>query len=389
MTTEEKNFFTTLEKESLICGRCGSCRSSCPVYQVLGWESASPRGKISIAREIFAKGNKGALTDDFVQRVAQCTLCGACANACSTCIDTRSLWLEMRKRIAQQGKGPKSYEAIRNNLIAKKNISTFSNEDRLEWTQDLDDEPEGLELKAGAEVCYFVGCVSSFFPQSAQIPLATTQLLMESGVDFTTMGGEEWCCGFPLLSTGFAGDAREFTRHNVSKIKELGIHTLIASCASCYHVWKHECGSELDGYNLEVLHTTEYLARLVKEGRFVLNELDEVGTYHDPCDLGRNSGVYDAPREIIRSIPGVEFVELDHNRADSLCCGGGGNLQSVDAELAAEITRLRVKEIKETGATIVVSACQQCEQMLGAALRKEGLPVRVMDISELILEAIG
>lgn len=212
---------------------------------------------------------------------------------------------------------------------------------------------------------------------------------MEAGVDFTTMGGEEWCCGFPLLSTGFADDAREFIKHNVSKIKELDIHTLVASCASCYHVWKHECLSELAGYDLEILHTTEYLARFVKDGRLELQEMDEVVTYHDPCDLGRNSGVYDAPREIIRSIPGIEFVELDHNREDSLCCGGGGNLQSVDADLAAEITKLRIQEIKETKASIVVSACQQCEQMLSAAVRKAGLPVRVMDISELLLEAIG
>jgi heterodisulfide reductase subunit D len=386
--SDADNFYTTLEREALICGRCGYCRSSCPVYKVLGWESATPRGKISMAKEVFSKGNQAAMTEDFAKRVAQCTLCGACANACPTCIDTRRLWLEMRKRIAQSGKGPAAHQAIRDNLLANKNISTFSNEDRLEWAQDLDDEPEGLELKAGADACYFVGCVSSFFPQAAQIPLSVTQLLTEADVEFTTMGGEEWCCGFPLISTGFPDDAGEFINHNVSKIKELDIHTLIASCASCYHVWKHDCQDALAGYDLEILHTTEYLARLVKEGRFTLNELDEIVTYHDPCDLGRNSGVYDAPREIIKSIPGVTFVELQHNKADSLCCGGGGNLQSVDADLAARITRLRVEEIKETGATIVVSACQQCEQMLIAAIRKEGLPVRVMDISELLLEAV-
>lgn len=97
--------------------------------------------------------------------MAQCTLCGACARACSTSIDTRTLWLELRKRIAGLGKGPEAYNTIRENLLAHKNISTFSNDDRLEWAQDLDEEPEGLELKKGAEVCYFVGCVSSFFPR--------------------------------------------------------------------------------------------------------------------------------------------------------------------------------------------------------------------------------
>ncbi|MGB9791912.1 MAG: (Fe-S)-binding protein [Thermacetogeniaceae bacterium] len=389
MAAERKNFFTALEKEALICGRCGYCRSSCPVYQVIGWESAAPRGKISLAKEIFSKGNKKALSSEFVQRVAQCTLCGACAEVCATRIDTRAMWLELRKRIAEMGRAPEAYKALRENLLARKNISSFDNAERLEWAQDLDEEPEGLELKPGAEVCYFVGCVSSFFPQAAQIPLAVTQLMMAAGVDFTTLGGEEWCCGFPLFSTGFAGDAEEFIRHNVSKIKELGIHTLVASCASCYHVWKHEYQKELAGYELEILHSTEYLARLLREKRFELNELDEVVTYHDPCDLGRNSGIFEAPREIIRSIPGIEFVELSHSREDSLCCGGGGNLQSVDPELALQIAELRVQEIRETGATVVVSSCQQCEQMLSAAIRKAGLAVRVMDISELLLEAIG
>jgi Fe-S oxidoreductase len=320
--------------------------------------------------------------------MAQCTLCGACAGECSTNIDTRAVWLELRKRIVEMGKEPKAYRAMQKNLLARKNISTFPNDERLEWAQDLDD-PDALAPRAGAEVGYFVGCVSSFFPQAAQIPLAIAEIFTEAGVDFTTMGGEEWCCGFPLISTGFADDAGQFIRHNVDKIKELNIHTLVASCASCYSVWKQDSREALQGYDLEILHTTEYLARLIKEGRIPLHEISETVTYHDPCDLGRNSGVYDAPREIIRSIPGVHFVELLHHHEQSLCCGGGGNLQSVDADLAARIARLRTNEIKACGATVVVSACQQCEQMLIAAVREAKLPVRVMDVSQLILEAMG
>lgn len=387
MSKESASKYSNLEREALICGRCGYCRSVCPVYRVIGWESAAPRGKISMAKEIFSKNQSNIITDDFVKRLSQCTLCGACANECSTDIDTRKLWLDLRRRVASMGKEPKAYDAIRDNLLANKNITSFSNDDRLEWAQDLD-EPEQLDPRAGAEVVYFVGCVSAYFPQAAQIPLAVAEILTESEIDFTTMGGEEWCCGFPLISTGFAEDSTEFIKHNVDKVKEMGIHTLIASCASCYHVWKHDSEEALKGYDLEVLHTTEYLARLIKEGKIELNELDEVVTYHDPCDLGRNSGVFDAPREIITGIPGVKFVELAHNKAASLCCGGGGNLQSVDADTAAKITALRVEEIKETGATIVVSACQQCEQMLIAAIQKAKLPVRVMDISQLILEAL-
>jgi len=389
MTTKFGISFSTLEEEALTCGRCGYCRKSCPVYQVIGWESATPRGKITIAKDLFTKRKGKALTDEFVQRVAQCTLCGACANLCSTYIDTRQMWLELRKRIARMGKAPKGYNAIRQNLLANKNITKFSNDDRLEWAQDLDKELEELKLKVGAKVCYFVGCVSAFFPRASQIPLAIAEIFMRSKIDFTTMGGEEWCCGFPLFAAGFVDDAGQFIGHNVAKLKELDIHSLVASCPTCYHIWKHGSQEELAGYDLEVLHITEYLEQLVKGGCIELNELHEVVTYHDPCDLGRNSGIYNAPRGIITSIPGVRFVELRHNRADSLCCGGGGNLQSVDPESAAGIACLRTEEIKETGATIVASSCQQCEQMLSTAINDAGLAVRVMDISELVLEVMA
>ena len=125
MSEETANEFTSLEKEALICGRCGYCRSACPVYNAVGWESAAPRGKISMAREIFSHGNQTKCSAEFVGRMAQCTLCGACASECSTAIDTRKLWLELRKRIAELGKEPKAYRDMRNNLLARKNISTY------------------------------------------------------------------------------------------------------------------------------------------------------------------------------------------------------------------------------------------------------------------------
>lgn len=387
MSQKPETLYTTLEKEALICARCGYCRTDCPIYKVIGWESASPRGKVSFSREIFAHKQRRDIPEEFVRRLAQCTLCGSCAVACSTTIDLRRLWLDLRQRLAEAGQEPQAYVNLRDTLAAHKNITNFSNDERLEWAQDLDD-PESIEPRSGADVCYFVGCVSSFFPQAAEVPLATAQILHEAECDFTTMGGEEWCCGFPLLGAGYADEARKFIRHNVEKIKVMDIHTLIASCPSCYHVWKHDSREVLKGYDLKIQHTTEYLAQLIKEGKIQLNELDEVITYHDPCDLGRNSGIYEAPRAIINSIPGVKFVEMAHNKDYALCCGGGGNLQSVDPENAARIAALRVEEIQATGASIVVSACQQCEQMLTAAIRKENLPIRVLDISQLILEAL-
>lgn len=379
--------YSTLENESLICARCGYCRNVCPIYQTIGWESATPRGKISLARQIFCLDDKTNLSEDFVHRLSQCTLCGACGHACSTDIDTRRLWIELRERMAKMGKSPKGYKELHKNLLNNKNITSFENDERLDWAEDLDD-PDPLAPRQDADVCYFVGCVSSFYPQASEIALAVSEILTDAGINFTTLGGKEWCCGFPLIGGGFIEDANRFIQHNVEHIKELGIHTIVTSCPSCLHVWNHGAKDFIGNYKLTVYHITEYIAELIRAGRLKLKRLETTITYHDPCDLGRNSGIFDPPREIIRSIPGVSFVELQHNKMNSLCCGGGGNLQSADPDLTNEISALRIKEVKDSGASILVSACQQCSKILSIAARKEQLPIKVMDINQLILQTM-
>jgi heterodisulfide reductase subunit D len=387
MPNDNNFIYSTLEKESLICARCGYCRNVCPIYQTVGWESATPRGKISLARQIFSLQQEEHCTEEFAHRLAQCTLCGACAHECSTDIDTRRLWIELRERIAEMGKSPAGYQALRDNLIANKNITTFDNQERLDWAEDLDD-PKQLQPRSGADVCYFVGCVSSFYPQASEIALAVAEILTSADIDFTTLGGEEWCCGFPLLGSGHTKDGRQFIQHNVQRIKDLGIHTIVSSCPSCHHVWTHNANEFWDGYEIQIFHTTEYIDQLIHNGAIQLKPFKMSVTYHDPCDLGRNGGIFDAPRNIIRSIPGVTFIELQRNQMKSLCCGGGGNLQSADPELTNAISALRAEEIKQSGAEMVVSACQQCTKILGMATRKAGLQLKVMDLNQLVLKCL-
>lgn len=383
------SFYKNLIEETLICGRCGNCRNDCPVYQEIGWESAAPRAKISVAREIFARGIDGKFNDEYAKRITQCTMCGACTHSCAARIDLQSLWKDLRTKLVAEGKAPAAYTAMVDNLQDKKNISNFSNATRLDWAEDLDEVPDYLDQEQGAEIVYFVGCVSAFFPRAAQIPAAIVQLLEKAEVSFTTLGSEEWCCGFPLLAAGHAEEIAEFARHNVDKVRQLGAKTLVTGCASCYHVWSHvypDILGETLGFRL--VHATELLAELIAGGKLVPNGLAQTVTYHDPCDLGRNSGVIQAPRQIINSIPGLTLVEMDTHGEESTCCGGGGNLQGADPGLAESIARKRIKEAAATHASIVVSACQQCEQMLEKAARTEKLPLQVMDVAELLLMAM-
>ena len=383
------SFYKTLAEECLICGRCGNCRTDCPIYQEIGWESATPRGKISLAREIFARSEDQVISPEFAKRITQCTMCGACTKNCAARIDIQKLWQNLREKLVEQGIAPKAYTYIVDSLKTRKNITNFDNATRLDWIEDMDEIPENLDQEPGAKVAYFVGCVSSFFPRAAQIPVAVVQLLQKAQIDFTTMGGEEWCCGFPLLAAGASKEIGDFVKHNVETLREMGIETLVTSCSSCYHTWSHVypqiMGEEM---GFRVLHISQYLVELLQQGKLVPKELEETVTYHDPCDLGRNSGVYDAPRQIIQSIPGITFVEIPAHGVDSICCGGGGNLQGADGALADAIAGKRIREAGQMGAHILVSACQQCEQMLEKAARTEKVSLQVMDVVELLWMAI-
>jgi heterodisulfide reductase subunit D len=141
-------------------------------------------------------------------------------------------------------------------------------------------------------------------------------------------------------------------------------------------------------HEFEITHASQYLMRLVRENRIPLKKLPMTVTYHDPCDLGRGARVFDEPRDVIRSIPGVRFVELPKNRENCQCCGGGGNLEMIDAELSAEIAKRKIEEVISTGAEAVVTSCQQCVRTMMTYVRRNKVPVEVLDITQLIHKAL-
>lgn len=286
-------------------------------------------------------------------------------------------------------------------ITAEHNITGDDNSDRLIWSQNLEHIPPGLEGKKGAEIVYFVGCVASFFPRSYRVPQAFASILEASNADFTTLGGQEWCCGYPLLSMGRLEEAKALIRHNVTQVKELGASRVTFACPSCYHMWKHVYPDVLEEeIGLEVLHATELMVELIAQGAIELGEpalslpkgMDLRVTYHDPCDLGRKSGVFEAPRQVLRSIPGLTFVEMSSCGQISECCGGGGNLESFDPGVVSEVSLRRVSRACEIDAQVIASACQQCERTLTAAVRKSGearrARMRVMDVAELVWKAM-
>jgi Fe-S oxidoreductase len=370
----------------LQCIRCGLCLAVCPTYRATLNESDSPRGRIALAR---AQGEaRLARSDNYADRFYRCLLCAACESICPSGAQALDILQGTRDDVADHSLLPERLAQLDRTIAAEHNISSEENNGRLVWADNLPAPPSGLG-KESADLIYFVGCVGSFFPRSYSVPRSTVEILEQAQVDYALLGGHEWCCGYPQFINGEIALAEEAMRHNLEAVRARQAKRVAFSCPSCYHIWKHiypeVLGEEL---GLELLHTTELLERLLDESKIEVGEWPMTVTYHDPCDLGRKSEVYDAPRAILSMIPGLTLVEMDENRQDAHCCGGGGNLESHDAGLSTLVASRRVQQAAATGARVLVSACQQCERTLSNAARASRTRIRVMDLGEVVLKAM-
>jgi Fe-S oxidoreductase len=284
---------------------------------------------------------------------------------------------------------PERLETLGDVVTEYYNISSDDNAARLIWSENLPTPPVGVDPpRKTAEIVYFVGCVGSFYPRAYSIPQALVQVMDRSGAEFTTLGGEEWCCGYPLYVAGMRDRMRELAQHNVERVRAAGAKRVIFTCPSCYYAWSHLYPEMTDTTNLEFLHATELLADVLDGNGLPLGAVEEVVTYHDPCDLGRKSGVYDAPRKVLDAIPGLELREMSMNREAALCCGGGGDVETADPDIPVEVATKRIAQVQATGAKYVASACQQCKRTLQEGARKNRIRVRAVDVVELLWRSI-
>jgi len=378
------------------CTRCGECLKYCPVYAQKGEEAIDPRGKIQ-AFKSFIRSQYGLwakifgpkeLDDEklkkFSEMVYRCTLCGECSVSCPVSIDSKSLWTALRETLVEMGHYPEVAKRMKANILQAHNVSGDENEERTEWLEFLDELPDDHYQKEKAQVAFFVGCVASFFPLVQKIPLAFVEILTKAEVDFTLLGGEEWCCGFPLIGAGMRKEAEVLIQHNLEAVKAKGVEKVVFACPSCYHTWMEEYKTDI-----EIFHSTQFIKKLIDEGKIQFKEKKMKVTYHDPCDLGRASGVYEAPREILRAIPGVELVEMSDSKEQCKCCGGGGNLEMVDPELSAALAQAKIDQIQATGADTVITACQQCVRTILTTARRKEIPINAMDITEFVLRSMA
>jgi heterodisulfide reductase subunit D len=364
------------------CNKCGFCLPSCPTYTVKGTEAYSARGRNAIVR--FAIENQLELNDDTERAIFSCLGCGACTAVCLSSVQTKDLIFQNRECQVDAGFYPKIADRLIKTLEESHNISDDDQEDRAEWQELIKELPADAFEKEHAEVAFFVGCVASFFPLVQRIPANMARIMQKAGVDFTIFGGDEWCCGFPLIGAGVPEKLEAMKDHNLKKVSEVGAKTIVFTCPSCYHTWRHFYQTDV-----RLMHSSQLMAELIREGKIAFkNDLNVVAAYHDPCDLGRNSGVYEEPREVMRAIPGVKLVELPGSRNLSVCCGGGGNVEMTDPDLSAQVAQMKLDSIREAGAEMVVTSCQQCVRTMVTRARRRKINLEVKDLTELVYDAM-
>ncbi len=376
-------FFKGLTDEALICAYCGYCRTVCPTYSGVGWESCSPRGRIQLTR-LMLEGTR--LSAEQMMRLYQCTLCGHCTQVCSTRIDLREFWLEARQQTVTRELSPKGLSVASDNVARTGNVYGYQNDERAGWAEYMDDAPADLYQRDQAEVVYFVGCSSSFSPRVQRIAESFVRVMTAAQVNFTILGEGEVCCGFPLVAAGMKDQARTLVERNLERVRATGATTIVFTCPACRMMWLEEYARHLPGVRL--LHSTELVAELIAAQKLPRKVLNLTVTYHDPCDLARNGGVYDAPRQVLAAMPGLQLIEMHERRERGLCCGGGGDLEMVDPALAQRVAARTAGKLAATGAQSIVTACPQCVRTLTRGAETSAPGVEVVDLVELVARAL-
>jgi heterodisulfide reductase subunit D len=363
------------------CMQCGTCSSSCPTAHAMDF---TPRQLWQMMR----LGMEEQVVNS--QSFWLCTVCKSCQVRCPRGISLTDVMVSLKEYAVQRGVNvPTGMLMLGETVQSKYNISGDDNLTRQIWSENLLEPPAGVKpRRRRAELVYFIGCVGSFYPRVYSIPQAVVQILDRSGTEFTTLGEDERCCGYPLYVAGMRDSMKALAEHNVQRVRRVGARRVVFTCPSCYYAWSHLYPEVVDVSGLELIHATELLAELLDDGKLEMGPVEETVTYHDPCDLGRKSGVYDAPREVLARIPGLEFREMASSRENALCCGGGGDVEVSDPTVSTAVAGRRLEQVVETGAKYVVSACQQCKRTLQEGARRNKIRVRAIDIAELVWQSL-
>ncbi len=410
------------------CRRCSPCKFIplekvkgydhvyvCPSITRFEFQTYAAAGRMTMGTALLEK--RLDYTDKLLEVVYNCQMCGACDTSCKYAMDMDVLdpINEIRIKCVETGHTNPALDKVINSLRKQGTMVPGAKVKRGAWADGL-----GLKdcTKEKVDVIYHVGCLTSYDKGMWNEARRIVKLLQKAGVNFGIAGENETCCGGRAYQMGYKEDFLNQAKKNMAMIKKSGAKTLVTGCADGYHAFKVLYDQHNLRGDLEVLHITEYLARLIKEGKLKpKKKVDMTVTYHDPCHLGRLGepwirwegkvmitdirtfdppkefrrglyGIYEPPRDILKSIPGLKLVEMDRIKEYAWCCGAGGGVNDSNPEFAAWTANERIDEAETTGAAAIATACPWCIKIFNEAVANKGISLKVYDVVELLEKAI-
>ncbi len=408
--------FTWKQKlDMFTCTECGRCREVCPTH--LTGKPLSPKGfMVDLRNALYTdaealidadagRGDGSAETQLAGRRpliggwideetIWACTTCRYCEHACPVGITYVDKITDLRRHLVlEKSEFPKEAQTAFNGMERQGNPWNLAAGDRDAWTKDLPfpvltmAEVAEAKVGGGVEVLFWVGCAGSYEERGKRVSRSLAKLLHEAGVTYAILGKEETCTGDAARRLGNEYLFQTLAQQNVETMKGYGVTKIVTNCPHCFNTLANEYPDF--GGKFEVMHGTELVARLVREGRIQLVHGAPMSlSFHDPCYLGRHNGVYDAPRELLNAIPGIAIKELPRSRENGMCCGAGGGRMWLDETIGARVNQARFAEIEANGTDAVGVSCPFCMVMLGNAKTELAGKTEAFDVLELAAQAL-
>ncbi len=370
--------------DTMSCTECGRCQDVCPAYAT--GKALSPKLLIMSMRDQLLSGASTpivptAVTDDVVW---DCVTCGACVRECPVGIEHIDHVIDLRRNLVMvESRFPEEAGAMLRDVDRTSNPWGKPQADRLQWAEGL-----GVRVlqpgEPAPDVLFWVGCAPAFDERARKSAVSTAKLLQEAGVDFAILGPRESCTGDPARRMGDEYTYQRLAGENVATLNGAGVKKIITTCPHCFNTIGNEYPDF--GGRYEVVHHTEFLAQLVREGKLSPVASDRKITYHDSCYLARHNDVRAQPRELVDAVG--EAVEMPRNRERTFCCGAGGARMWMEERRGRPINQERVREAAATGADTLAVACPFCTVMLDDGVRETGAKLQVFDLATLLAEAV-